>query len=148
MNKFLWVVLIGLVIGGGLYYYQTNQSTMSAKPAELTVTPSSDSVMPSENPTKVMMESAVKEFTMTAKQWTFDPAVITVKQGDIVKLKIKSIDVVHGFALVDFDVKVNLTPNKEEIVEFVADKKGEFTYFCSVVCGQGHKEMIGKLIVE
>ena len=90
----------------------------------------------------------VKEFTMTAKQWTFDPAVITVKQGDKVKLKIKSVDVTHGFALPDFNVKVDLVPNKEETVEFVADKKGEFTFFCSVLCGDGHRDMKGKLVVE
>jgi cytochrome c oxidase subunit 2 len=92
--------------------------------------------------------SLVKEFTMTAKQWAFDPAIITVKQGDKVKINIKSIDVTHGFAISEFNVKVDLVPNKEETVEFVADKKGEFTFFCSVKCGEGHRDMIGKLVVE
>ena len=73
-----------------------------------------------ETTTTVM--NSVKEFTVTAKSWAFEPEVITVKQGDKVKLKIKSIDVTHGFALPDFDVKIDLVPNKEETVEFTADK--------------------------
>lgn len=90
----------------------------------------------------------VKEFTMTAEKWMFTPSSIVVKQGDRVKLKIKSIDVTHGFALPDFDIKVGLVPNKEETVEFTANKKGEFTFFCSVICGEGHTGMKGKLVVE
>jgi len=74
--------------------------------------------------------------------------LITVKQGDKVKLNVKSIDVTHGFAIPEFNVKVDLLPNKEETIEFVADKKGEFTFFCSVICGEGHKNMKGKLVVE
>ena len=93
-------------------------------------------------------ESPVKEFSMIAKKWQFDPSTINVKQGDKVRLKIKSIDVTHGFSLLDFSVNENLEPEKEVIVEFIADKKGEFSFFCSVFCGAGHSGMKGKLIVE
>lgn len=85
---------------------------------------------------------------MTAKSWEFVPATLTVKQGEKMRLKIKSFDVDHGFAIPDFKVNETLSPGKETVIEFVADKKGEYTFFCSVVCGQGHKDMKGKLIVE
>lgn len=91
---------------------------------------------------------AVKEISVTAKQWEFDPNPIIVNKGDKVKLSIKSIDVAHGFSLPDFGINAKLEPGKTEIVEFVADKSGKFTFFCSVVCGSGHQDMKGTLIVN
>jgi len=134
MNKYSLVVLIAVLAFGGVFFLSQKKPVIKQESTTTTTTTTTT------NP--------VKEFTMTAKQWAFDPAVITVKQGDKVKLTIKSIDVTHGFALTDFNVKVDLVPNKEETVEFIADKKGEFTFFCSVMCGEGHQDMIGKLVVE
>ncbi len=90
----------------------------------------------------------VRDFSMIAKKWQFDPSTINVKQGDKIRLKIKSIDVTHGFSLLDFNINENLEPGKEVVVEFIADKKGEFSFFCSVFCGSGHSGMKGKLIVN
>ena len=92
--------------------------------------------------------SNVKEFTMTARQWSFDPGTITVNKGDRVKLTITSVDVDHGFALSDFKINEMLEPGKPVTVEFVADKTGTFTFYCSVPCGSGHRDMAGKLIVK
>lgn len=101
---------------------------------------------------KIMGQSdpvtVTKSFTVTAKQWGFDPATITVKKGDRVKLAIKSLDVSHGFALSAFNVNQNLEPGQEVTVEFVADKTGSFSFFCSVFCGSGHGGMRGTIIVE
>lgn len=96
----------------------------------------------------VMATEDVKEFTVTAKSWAFDPGTITVHKGDKVRLKITSVDVTHGFKLEDFNVKLNLEPGKTQIVEFVADKAGTFSFFCSVYCGEGHRQMKGQLVVE
>lgn len=90
----------------------------------------------------------VKEFDMTAKQWEFSPSTITVNQGDTVKLTIESIDVAHGFALPTFGVNEELVPGETVNIEFVADKKGTYTFFCSVQCGAGHSDMKGTLIVQ
>lgn len=90
----------------------------------------------------------VRVFEMTAKQWEFTPSTITVNQGDAVELHITSIDVTHGFALPDFEINERLEPGEDVHVEFVADKQGTFTFFCSVPCGSGHGGMSGQLIVE
>jgi len=92
--------------------------------------------------------SNIVKISMVAKQWEFDPATVTVKEGDKVRLTIKSIDVAHGFTIPDFDVSQRLEPGKTEIVEFTADKKGTYTFFCSVACGTGHRSMKGSLVVE
>jgi len=126
MNKYFWLLLVGVIIVGGVLFLNQKKPVMKE---ESTTTP-------------------VKDFSMIAKKWQFDPSTINVKQGDKVRLKIKSIDVAHGFSLLDFNINENLEPGKEIIVEFIADKKGEFTFFCSVLCGQGHSRMKGKLVVE
>jgi|TARA_B100002003_G_C14092751_1_gene525583 cytochrome c oxidase subunit 2 len=92
--------------------------------------------------------SEVKEFSMTARQWEFDPNTIIVNQGDTVKLTITSADVTHGFNLPDFGIRERLDPGKTVEIEFVADKKGTFTFACHIPCGRGHGGMSGKLIVE
>ena len=130
MNKYFLLVLIVFFVIGGVFFL--NQKKPAMKQESTTTT--------TLNP--------VKEFSMIAKKWQFDPSTINVKQGDKVRLKIKSIDVTHGFSLLDFNVNENLEPEKEVIVEFIADKKGEFSFFCSVFCGEGHSGMKGKLIVE
>ncbi|KKP67701.1 MAG: cytochrome c oxidase subunit II [Candidatus Roizmanbacteria bacterium GW2011_GWA2_35_19] len=133
-NLILGVVFIVMGFWGWSYFNsQVANPSANSKTTILTTESESDKV---------------KEFTMIAKQWSFDPALIKVKQGDKVRLKITSVDVSHGIAIPDFDVKADLKPNVETTVDFTADKKGEFTFFCSVLCGQGHTEMSGKLIVE
>lgn len=94
------------------------------------------------------VNSEVKEFEIIAKQWEFVPGIITVKQGDNVKLKITSIDVDHGIWLNEFGVNEMLEAGKTVDVEFVADKKGEFSFSCNVFCGSGHGAMRGTLIVK
>ncbi|MAH02166.1 hypothetical protein CMO87_02955 [Candidatus Woesearchaeota archaeon] len=92
--------------------------------------------------------SVVKEFDIEAKQWSFEPSTIIVSEGTQVVLNIRSIDVAHGFMLAEFDVNERLEPGKLTIVKFIADKSGEYTFFCNVPCGRGHGGMNGKLIVK
>lgn len=90
----------------------------------------------------------VKEFSMVARQWEFVPSQIRVKEGDKVVLNIKNGDVAHGFAIFEFNVNERLQAGEAKTIEFTADKKGEYVFFCSVPCGKGHKDMKGRLIVE
>jgi cytochrome c oxidase subunit 2 len=85
--------------------------------------------------------------TMTAKKYEFSPSVITVKQGQQVKLEVTAIDRSHGLAIKDYNVDADLEKGKPVTVEFVADKPGEFTFKCSDYCGLGHGKMKGKLVV-
>ena len=102
-----------------------------------------------ESPLKAEVPApSVKEFDITAKQFEFIPSAIVVNKGDKLKLSINSADVTHGFSIPEYGINENINPGKTTIVEFTADKTGEFTFFCSVYCGTGHKSMKGKLIVE
>lgn len=129
MNKlnFIFVILSSLLIFGCSQQTETTQSGEIKDSGE---------------------ETPIKEFTITAKQWNFEPSVITVNKGDRVKITITSADVAHGFAISDYGVNKRIDAGKTEVVEFTADKTGTFTYRCSVPCGSGHSTMGGTLIVE
>ncbi len=92
--------------------------------------------------------SEVKEFNLIAKQWEFEPREIIVNEGDKVKINIKSIDVSHGIAIPEFEINQKINKGEEVSIEFIADKKGEFTFSCNVFCGSGHRDMNGKLIIK
>lgn len=92
--------------------------------------------------------SARKEFIITAKQWSFSPAVIKVKKGDTVVLKLKTVDVAHSYSVAEFGINAEIKPGETTVVEFVADKAGTFVSSCKIYCGVGHVGMTGTLIVE
>ena len=99
-------------------------------------------------PTAQPSTPQVKEFSLTAKRWSFTPNTVTVNQGDTVKFSITSVDVTHGFTISEFGVSERLIPGRTTEVEFVADQKGSFTFFCTVFCGSGHGGMRGTLVVQ
>lgn len=90
----------------------------------------------------------IKVFNLVAKQFDFTPSTITVNEGDTVKINVTSKDVPHGFVIPDFGVNKVINPNTTVSVEFIANKKGTFTFRCSVYCGEGHPGMSGTLVVK
>lgn len=99
-------------------------------------------------PVSTLPAPPVKEFNMTAMQFAFEPSTVTVNKGDQVILHITSADVTHGISLSAYGILETLPPGETKTITFAADKVGEFTFFCSVLCGSGHNSMTGKLIVN
>ena len=156
MKKYLLVLgIISMFILSACAQQTTAPQT--TQPAEITPVPSQPPIQaetPAPGQAGIVEEkvvapaSGVKEFDVTARQWEYTPSTITVSEGDTVILNIESVDVTHGFVIAEFGVSENLQPGKKVTVEFVADKAGEYTFFCNVPCGRGHGSMRGKLIVE
>jgi len=92
--------------------------------------------------------ATVHEITMTARDYEFDPGVITVKKGDKVRLVITATDRKHGIKIEGYDIDQVLNTGDPTTIEFTADKAGTFEFKCSVYCGMGHRKMKGKLVVE
>ena len=89
-----------------------------------------------------------REIQMTAKKYEFNPKVITVKQGEHVRLIITALDRDHGFKLDAFDINQKLKKGDPATIEFTADQAGTFAFHCSEFCGFGHLKMKGKVVVE
>ncbi|MCM8786410.1 MAG: cupredoxin domain-containing protein [Candidatus Omnitrophica bacterium] len=92
--------------------------------------------------------NGIREIKVDAFQFGFNPETIVVKKGEKVRLIAKSTDVLHGIAIKEYNVNQELPPNKIKIIEFTADKTGEFHFHCSIYCGTGHGKMHGKLVVK
>jgi nitrous-oxide reductase len=92
------------------------------------------------------------EVYMTAERSEFGLNQFTVKEGDHVRLTITGIervkDIIHSFALNEYDIHVSLPPGKTVTMEFVADKAGVYHYYCAIFCSALHLEMRGMMIVE
>lgn len=141
MRKAYWVILILLIIGGLVYFgskYQVNQQV--------------------QNPTTISPgvggqggESAqvnVKEFTIEGKPFSFTPNEIRVKEGDTVRINFRNMEGFHDWTLDEFNVKTKqIQAGEVDTVEFVANKKGTFEFYCSV---GNHRQMgmVGKFLVE
>ncbi len=95
------------------------------------------------------MEIFVQDVTVHVSQFKFTPDPIIVSKGNKVRVHLWSDDVAHGFSVPDLNIiSGEVPPGKEVIVEFMADKSGEYMIKCSVYCGNGHKDMKGTLIIE
>lgn len=83
--------------------------------------------------------SAVKEFEMESfteiidGQYfpQFSKKEITVNKGDTVRLKINATSGMHNFKIDEFNVLTETPTGEVTVVEFVADKSGEFVYYCA-----------------
>src|SRR5678816_3331242 len=87
------------------------------------------------------------EIRLTARKFEFEPRVITVAKGKQVRLLITAIDVEHGFEIEDLGINKKIKPGAVTVVEFIPTKAGKFRFACSVMCGSGHDEMTGELVV-
>jgi len=94
------------------------------------------------------LENDVRVVNVKAFQFNFDPNPIIVNKGERVKLIVTSQDVIHGIAIPDFGINARLLPGRPTVVDFAADKAGNFPFACSVSCGAGHTSMRGSLIVR
>jgi heme/copper-type cytochrome/quinol oxidase subunit 2 len=93
-------------------------------------------------------QSMVQRIDLKASRFSFSPSTLEVKAGVPVELHIVSTDGTHGIAIPGLSIKQQLDQGKETVVSFTPDKAGQYPFRCSVMCGQGHLDMKGQLIVE
>lgn len=73
---------------------------------------------------------------------------IIVNEGDRVRIEFESTDGFHDWVIDEFNAATEkVRPGTPTFVEFVADKKGVYEYYCSIGEHRLHG-MVGKFIVE
>jgi len=89
----------------------------------------------------------VHEVEVVAKKFAFEPSVIRVIEGEPVRLVIRSADAVHGFAIRDLKIDVQIPRGGAPVtVEFTAPPPGRYEVACSEFCGSGHGQMKAALV--
>ena len=73
---------------------------------------------------------------------------LVVKVNRPVEIRVLSRDVIHGFFLPDFRVKLNAIPGRAGVVRFTPTTPGTYDIVCSNYCGLGHAAMGARLVVE
>jgi len=108
---------------------------------------------------------SVQVIEVTAKKYEYSPAPIHVKSGAKVQLKITAKDHDHGFRIAT--VLEGAEPNptgglvftspqdcwqlkkgEATTIEFLAQTPGTYTVHCCHLCGAGHKDMKGQIVVD
>ncbi len=98
--------------------------------------------------TQTASSGTTVEFNMTAQNFEFSPSTITVHKGDHVIIHIVDSDKPHGIGIQGYDATVYFgAGNEGKSLDFIADKTGNFAFYCNVPCGSGHRTMRGQLTV-
>lgn len=151
-------VLVLVVLGGVSLMFNgkkleaptvaTNSDYKASEMEKMNTTDNSQKVSTSVTATLTTTSSPVKEFTITAKNFSFSPATIKVKKGDKVKITFENSEGFHDFVIDEFGAATKqVKAPATEVLEFTADKVGSFEYYCSV---GSHRSMgmFGTFIVE
>src|SRR3989344_3786039 len=99
----------------------------TAEPTETPATPT-----PTDVSTAPVHEVVLVGTTNGNTEWEWSSSEITVKKGELVRLKLSvpAGDKRHGIAIPEFGVDQKIAPGEEVTVEFVADKVGSYPFYC------------------
>jgi len=112
----------------------------------------SPNAIASEKDARIERRPGVVEVWMNVIRSHFTPDIIRAKVGDKVIIHLTNTestpDATHGFAVPTKNVMLSLDPGESTTVEFVANKPGSYSFYCTEFCSALHLEMQGWLIVE
>ncbi len=85
---------------------------------------------------------------ITARRFEFQPSQITLKQGEPVVIRVRSLDVTHGFYQKALGIDATIEPNKTTDVPVTPKAPGRYVTICDHFCGSGHGNMKMTIVVE
>lgn len=110
-------------------------------------------------PTNFVLEVTAKQFNWEVRYPGLDGTLGTaddyvvdndfhVPVNKVVRIRLKSKDVIHSFFVPQFRLKQDAVPGREIPVWFEATKVGKYEVPCAELCGFGHSGMKGWLYVD
>ena len=78
--------------------------------------------------------------------WT--PPQMHVPVGETVELQMHATDVIHSFYVPAFLYQRDITPRKDQVIQFLADREGTYRGQCTQFCGLLHQAMEFEVVVE
>ena len=90
-----------------------------------------------------------------ARQWNWSfeypngkqTSVLYAALGKPLKVEVRSADVIHGFFVPAFRLKVDAVPGHVNTTWFEPIQLGSFDIECTVICGVNHSYMLSKVVV-
>jgi cytochrome c oxidase subunit 2 len=92
---------------------------------------------------------------VTGRQWNWSFEYPNHKQSGILyatlgrpmKLEVRSLDVIHGFFIPAFRLKIDAVPGRVNTAWFDPTVAGSYDIECTVICGVDHSNMLSKAVV-
>lgn len=84
---------------------------------------------------------SVSTITIHAVRYAFEPAEITLKKGQTVRLTFVADDVPHGISIDGLGIDADLPKHKPQTLTITPSSVGDFDGECSRYCGVGHGDM-------
>ena len=89
-----------------------------------------------------------REFTVTARDYSFSPNRVEAQQDDLIKLTVHSADNAYGFTIDDYRVSKRVPAGGSTVIEFRADRAGTFAFYSNLSNDARHSQMRGQLVVR
>ena len=87
-------------------------------------------------------------FDVTASRYVFEPPTLDVHVGDLVRVTLRTRDIPHSFVVDGYRIAKKVSPGETVTFEFLADRAGRFTYYCSLTIDDGCRQMKGHLDIR
>lgn len=135
-NTIFGLIAVGILVFAGYYFFSPKQQVQTPKEETKTV--------------KEQVEIAkARIIVVEGSEFKFDPSSITVEKGEKINLVFKNIGKFpHNFVVDELGItSKTINGGEEDSVEFVVEKSGTFSMYCSV---GNHRQqgMEGEVIVE
>lgn len=102
---------------------------------------SNETMQPSSS-AKVISEG--EKLVIKASSFKFEPSEVKIPANKDIELQLDMGESLHGLAIPELNVDIK--EDGESVM--INAQPGEYTYVCSIMCGAGHEDMKGVLIVE
>lgn len=135
----LFYAVIAIVAYGAIYYLFLNKGTTYQTPA------GESPEITQEQP----QESEAKTIKVVGTEFKFEPATLTFKAGEKVRIEFKNEgQFPHNLTISDLNVATKtIQAGETDTVEFTPDRTGTFGFICTVDA-HADRGMIGTAIVE
>ncbi len=87
------------------------------------------------------------EVEIRASREGFDPAVVTLRKGEAVRVVLSSTDGEHCFAVDALRVEKRIRPGRSTAFDLTPDRAGRFPFYCCLESGKAAEVERGELIV-
>lgn len=93
--------------------------------------------------------SQVRDFTVVGDHYAYSPAVLTVNQGDVVKITFTAKDIPHSFTIDGpYRISKRAAVGQTVTFRFRADAAGAYPIYCNLTQDPKCKDMKGTLKVQ